>query len=651
MSRFKVPLFMEARDVFNEGDTSHRIYSLFGKLFLLGYIALIAFPYRFSPVMPGLDSSWIFAINYFFDRHIVFGRDVIWTYGPLGFLAYPQNIGINLDIATGFQIFLWVAFIAFMAYIAIKNHLSLLQLFLFSILFSGGQALYYFGYIGFDCFINFLVFLFLSLAFFKKRWWLYYILVVLLSVMGIFIKCSSVLYTSVAIFGFVMTMAFFDRKKALSAFYLALSIPLLFVGLYLVYCPSFSAMLGYLRGTYELVSGYNVAISLTGSTTELVLAFVTIMLYALFIFFLYKARQASFLLSVMLTGPLIIAFKHGFTRQGVHTLIFFSFVLLCFALVILFTDIRKFLLKALVLILIVVAIWVYIYASYSSPPFLLKGISGLVAFNNMRAAVQYIQTKKALDSASEIALKPQILPQELVQKIGTKRIGIFPWEISYVAANNTLNYVPFPVFQAYSAYTPYLDFLNAEFLENKQKAPELILMEWKSIDSRHPLADVSAMWLSTYKWYDAYERNNNVLILKRRDTPRFNRLEFVERRVCGTGEIIDLPNLKQPVVVKITMKLNIMGRIAKVLYRVPTVRMALVKESGLMDNFRIVPDTLKDGLLMNILPLSLDDVDTLLSEGWVEEMVRGFKIFGEGLSFFEPKISVEFYKISEITVS
>ena len=631
-------------------DTSNRRCLLFGKFFLLGYLALIAFPYRFSPVMPGLDPSWIFAINYFFDRHIVFGRDVIWTYGPLGFLAYPQNIGVNLDIATGFQIFLWVAFIAFMAYLAMKNHISLLQLLFFAILFSGGQALYALGYIGFDYFIDFLVVFFLCCAFFMKRWRLFYGQALLLSVLGIFIKCSSLLYTAMSLLGFVVSMAFVDRKKSLEAFGLAFIVPLLFVCFYLVYYPSFSGMLGYLRGTYELVSGYNIAMSLTGNTAELVLAFIGIMIYALFMLLLYKTEQASFLLSTMLIGPIIIAFKHGFTRQGGHTMIFFSFVLLCFALVILFTDIRKFLLKALVLILIVVAIWVYICASYSSPPFLLKGISGLVTFNNMKAALQYIQTKKALDSASEIALKPQILPQELVQKIGTKRIGIFPWEISYVAAN-ALNYVPFPVFQVYSAYMPYLDFMNAELVENKQKAPELILMEWKSVDNRHPLADAPAMWLSMYKWYDINKKSEEILLLKRREIPRFGNLELIEKRLYRTEDFVSVPVLVYPVIMKVSINLNTIGKLVKFFFRIPEIYIVLHTNSGRMVNFRVVPDTLCDGLFINFLPLSLKEVDDLMTKNKVKERINGFKIYSKGINLYKDKMNIDFYKIPGININ
>ena len=103
------------------GNTTHRIAAGTGKGILLLFIALISFPYRFSPIDTGLDPSWIFAINYFFDNNFIFGRDVIWTYGPLGFLSYPLNVGVNLDMATGFQVCLWFGFLFTIGYVALTN--------------------------------------------------------------------------------------------------------------------------------------------------------------------------------------------------------------------------------------------------------------------------------------------------------------------------------------------------------------------------------------------------------------------------------------------------------------------------------------------------------------------------------------------------
>jgi len=626
---------------------THTLIIIF-KIILLLYLALIAFPYRVSPITPGLDPSWTFAINYFFDKHIIFGKDVISPYGPLGFLAYPQNVGSNLDIATIFQLSLWIMFSALIACLAFKNYVSLLQFFLFVLLFSGGQALYYLGYIGYDYFIDFLILFLLSLALHIKRWQIFYISVLLLSVLVMFIKCSSLIFAAVSIASFIFASAFVEKKKALQAAVFSLSVPVLFVLFYMIYHPSFSSLISYIKGTYELISGNSVAMSISGKGVELFLALIAFVLYSLLMLLLLRARERSFFLSIMFVGPLFVAFKHGFVRQDTHTMIFFSILLFIVGLVILFTDLRKFFKRSVFLISALVVLWFSVYLQYMSPSFFLQGISGLVTLNSVKSTLHYTETKKFLEAVTREALQPQKLPEDLLEKIGTESIGIFPWEVSYVAAND-LNYKPWPVFQTENTYTSYLDFLNTKYLENRIMAPELILMEWKAVDGRHPLIHAPAMWLSMYKWYDAYDRNNEILLLKRRSTPRFNNLELVNRRIYSKKEIIELPVTDNPLIVKIPLKLNPLGKLSKLFFRVDEVRMKLFMESGRTEDYRIVPDTLDDGLFINFLPMSLSDVNTLLGSNKVDK-VKGFKIYGEGLNLYKRKMTVEFYRIPGLTL-
>lgn len=46
---------------------------------------MISFSVQTYPVTPGLDSSWVFALNYFPAKGINCGKDLARTYGPLGF--------------------------------------------------------------------------------------------------------------------------------------------------------------------------------------------------------------------------------------------------------------------------------------------------------------------------------------------------------------------------------------------------------------------------------------------------------------------------------------------------------------------------------------------------------------------------------------
>ena len=70
---------------------------------LLVLIVLLSNPVRRYPVTSGVDASWAYGINDAHARGLIFGRDVLFTYGPLAWLAAPMDVGRNLAPAIAFQ--------------------------------------------------------------------------------------------------------------------------------------------------------------------------------------------------------------------------------------------------------------------------------------------------------------------------------------------------------------------------------------------------------------------------------------------------------------------------------------------------------------------------------------------------------------------
>ena len=75
---------------------------------LLAYVSLMTIPVGYASGAPGLDSSWVFGTNYFAHSHFKFGPDIIFTYGPLGFLYLPEMIGQNIPIALVVRGCIWL---------------------------------------------------------------------------------------------------------------------------------------------------------------------------------------------------------------------------------------------------------------------------------------------------------------------------------------------------------------------------------------------------------------------------------------------------------------------------------------------------------------------------------------------------------------
>ena len=77
--------------------------------FLVASVVLLTLPVPVTPAVPGLDSSWIWLMNRFAGEP-VFGKDFVFTYGPLGFLIAPQGWGMNIAFGMVTNIFFSLLF-------------------------------------------------------------------------------------------------------------------------------------------------------------------------------------------------------------------------------------------------------------------------------------------------------------------------------------------------------------------------------------------------------------------------------------------------------------------------------------------------------------------------------------------------------------
>ena len=60
---------------------------------LFGIAVLWPVPVRWHVTGTGLDPSWAFALNYAHAKGLVFGRDLVFAYGPWSWLTVPQAAG------------------------------------------------------------------------------------------------------------------------------------------------------------------------------------------------------------------------------------------------------------------------------------------------------------------------------------------------------------------------------------------------------------------------------------------------------------------------------------------------------------------------------------------------------------------------------
>src|SRR5579872_5539061 len=115
---------------------------------LLVFTIFIACPIRYWAINSDVDDTWAYALNYAAAHGLAIGRDVVWTTGPLGYLAFPEDIGNNLAHGLLFQSVVWLVLIAILVDLFFRARFALRNLALFTLFLALSAPLYWFNYMG-----------------------------------------------------------------------------------------------------------------------------------------------------------------------------------------------------------------------------------------------------------------------------------------------------------------------------------------------------------------------------------------------------------------------------------------------------------------------------------------------------------------------
>ena len=609
-------------------------------------------PIRYHFAGAGLDGSWAVALNFFHLQGLVFGKEVGFTYGPLGYLILPMPFGPNLAQGLALQATMWAFFVALMAWLVFLRNIPLYRVAIFTICaIFGADILWEFGYAGPDFFLALLVLLLMGVSSSERRWLGWYFIAACLAALLMFIKFSTGIGAIASLLLLPLGLLLSDRARAWRAAILAVTLPpALFAAGYLFYQPSLDSLLRYVRAAQDISSSYNTSMSLPGGTRELAAAIVMLAAYGLLLAALLWTRQRSFSLALAASASLFLEFKHSFVRQPGHAEILFTFLPLVLALVLLFTDFSirpRWLIPAALIVL--VGAWYFQESGRVSFAHLRYSRFGLRNALDAAKALDYPALRRALDDASRANLSPDKLPAELLERITTKSVGIFPWESSYAAAN-ALHYRPFPVFQTYTAAAPSLDRWNADFLDNDARAPEFLLLDWSSIDGRHPLLDVPATALAIFRRYQLDSSWGARLLLRKRAHALDAASQLLAAQTLAFGRPLRFPPSVHPLFARVYLRLNPAGELLKFFFRIPEVDVLFSSPGARFVLARVPPDVMQDGVPLNFLPASLDDARALFEGDPVQDPFSDLVFLGPGAADFSNSFRAEIYEMPGIAL-
>jgi len=586
---------------------------------------------------PGIDPGWEWAVNTARDAGHAFGRDIVFTYGPLAFLMVPMDVSSNLLVANTFLLGIQILFAAALMTFFLHDR-RLLSVAAFAVLFVCAQH----QGLAVEGFLLLVVGLLTLLGVLVGRRLPVAVAALLAAVL--FLVKMSLGVASLVILGTALVVARFVFRRPSQLTLALLLFPLTLVILATLFFDGPSTFFRWLHLSAEVVSGYSVANSIIGPGVQVAVGTIAVAIWLGSSVALRHDRQL-FACNLVFAPVVLIQFRLAFVRQDTHQLQFVPFMLALIAVSALFAR-RPRQIGAHVA-------WfsaLLIAASLTGladpvergllPANLLSGGSGPRALSQL---LHIRATQEALAAESGANLAPLRLGDDLRTLLEGSHngVGTLPWEIQYCPANR-LDWNPTPTLQLYSAYTSDLDLWSAEHYTGSD-APQFIINSFAAVGKRRQLFDAPATWRTVFINYElrsVWWKPETTLLLERREvTPQWEFEEVARNTVVLEGGSIPVPASDHLVFADINLRLNGLGRIQKTLFRVPMVVLLMTHESRHISLCRLIPGTAENSVLINRFPRDFRGYRRLW-RGVIDDPVVRLAVSGDGTSFFRPRAAV-----------
>lgn len=295
----------------------------------------------------------------------------------------------------------------------------------------------------------------------------------------------------------VLGIAAFSAAVSLVAIWTALGQPL----------ANLKSFVGY---SWLIASEYAAAMGIEPSDNgwQYSAALMSLVLLAFTISKAWRGLPGYFLALLPIGWYVFTMFKHGFVRHDRHSLVFFIGIGL---LALAFVD-RETVFPALAAAIVcLVSAWgavgVDLVGSLNPGPSLRQSVQ--VATLIARPA----QLTEAVERHRSSSRDLYQLSKSTTETLNGRTVHIDPWETKLLWTYPEFEWAPAPVFQSYSAYAADLDRLNANTLSSNT-APEYILRSADAIDGRDPASESPSYMITMLCRYRAIGIDSKYTILK-----------------------------------------------------------------------------------------------------------------------------------------
>jgi hypothetical protein len=602
-----------------------------------------------APTMPegGLQGSWTYSLNEAVAHRLIFGKDIIFTFGPYASiytrLYSPSTVwGMLLG-----SLVLGSLFFACLAWLARETRGSSLTILVLILAVLEAPAYY-------PDALLFSIPLLVSLAVFKlqitnsgdalgKK---SAVTLVLLAFAGLGLlplvkQTLLLLVAGVCLACAVFLVANGRRVLALAcpaatgfsmvAFWVSAGQPLW-------------ALPGFLASARTIISGYSDAMSVDGSHQELAVFAVgaAMVLFGIAAHRELTLAQRGFLL-LMFSLFLFLAFKEGFVREDGHFLVAMNCLSFsCLFLLLLDAGAkpapgRRLVLAGALMVTVLTGAteWRNNFAYDAA-----KGGGSLMQHEDEPSGAWFMRLIKEAGYAKVMAMIVSAAP---LGGVVAPRLG--SWSEDFSASNRAINessglnfalqgrvdvysfeqsslfargyqWDPRPVLQSYSAYTPELIRLDEQHLRSSG-APDHLIFRLETIDDHLPSMDDGLSWPAMLDNYSVAGSSGNWVLLNRKSgtIKRVSAYIPLGTVAAELGEEVSIPEASGPVFVEVHATLSTVGKLIDLAYKVPWLSIRVTRKDGEQSEYRVNADMMETGFVLSPLITTNEEFVRLFDPG------------------------------------
>lgn len=576
-----------------------------GRLLLFILFALIFVP----PVWPpdvDLDPSWRMALAWVHQQGFQHGQEFVFTAGPLGFLASQTYTGLYFGLTMFWN-----------AALAIGSALFVLQLLRgYSVTRQAFIALFFLLVVRGNFDQHYMMMLVLA------GWQLFRPeppgarrLVLTAAVMAVFslVKFTLSLQSTVILVAFCGHALLTQRRRDAAVF--AGSFAAVYLALWVACGQNPLNLPAYWWYSLDISVGYGDTMSLPPPPVALACGLVILaamILYGGFHLLAAGDRMRAAAQLLTFASATYLTWKHGFVRADGHMLHFLTFgPLIAILHPFVFDPPRRWRWVPVPLLLATAVAATVAYRIH----FPIAAVHPLTALNDdLRAKINLLLHPRAFAEQARLGWVGSASKYRLVEvprTVGQDTVDVLA-HYQGVALLNGFNYLPRPVPQSYSAYTPRLAALNAAHYESP-RGPQWVLQRIRSIDERFPSLDDAPLNLALVRRY-GYVLQDGEYLLWRRLPEDAAHTSFKptpgEMKSTRLNEVVALGELENSNLwLRLDVRPTLSGRLRAFFYQPAPIHIEVEDTTGRVQRFRLLPKVAREGFLFN--PLLRDQFDWL----------------------------------------